>query len=107
LIDVVTMKFSIATIVAASCLSFSSAFSVQAPSSVGRSSVVLEASRNKQKIASRTKWLEARGMGDGAVVEVASEDLMTNDEASDNVDDEADEVDEAKEEATEEAKEEE
>ena len=30
----------------------------------GRSSVVLEASKNKEKIASRTKWAEARGYGD-------------------------------------------
>ena len=31
---------------------------------VGRSSIVLEASKNKEKIASRTKWAEGRGYGD-------------------------------------------
>eukprot|EP00571_Detonula_confervacea_P012218 CAMPEP_0172297410 /NCGR_PEP_ID=MMETSP1058-20130122/440_1 /TAXON_ID=83371 /ORGANISM="Detonula confervacea, Strain CCMP 353" /LENGTH=339 /DNA_ID=CAMNT_0013006561 /DNA_START=23 /DNA_END=1042 /DNA_ORIENTATION=+ len=47
-----------------------------------RSSVVLEASKNKAKIASRTKWAEARGYGDkpAASAEAAAAGLMTGDE---------------------------
>eukprot|EP00978_Attheya_sp_CCMP212_P025232 scaffold80853_cov39-Attheya_sp.AAC.1 len=46
-----------------------------------RSGVVLEASKNKLKIASRTKWVEARGYNaDGAATaaDVAAAGLMTN-----------------------------
>jgi glucose-6-phosphate 1-epimerase len=73
------MKFSLASVVAASCLTFSSAFFVQPPASVGRTSVVLEASRAAQKKASRGKWLEARGMADGATATEVGSGLMTND----------------------------
>lgn len=60
------MKFSLASIIAASCVACGSAFVVKPSSSVGSrtSSVVLDASRRRQKIASRSKWLEARGMSD-------------------------------------------
>ena len=76
------MKFSLACIVGASCLTYSSAFVVQTPGSVGRTNVVLGASRAAQKKASRTKWLEARGFAGGVAeaVEVAEAGLMTNDE---------------------------
>jgi hypothetical protein len=79
------MKFSLASIVAASCLTYSSAFVVGPSASVGRTSVVLEGSRKAQKIASRTKWLEKRGFAEGvasagaAAADVAT-GLMTNDE---------------------------
>eukprot|EP00957_Ditylum_brightwellii_P161931 12329188-Ditylum_brightwellii.AAC.1 len=44
-----------------------------AASTVGRTSVALEASKNKQKIASRTKWAESRGFGaEEAAEEVAA-----------------------------------
>jgi glucose-6-phosphate 1-epimerase len=75
------MKFTLASVLAASALSCTSAFSVQTPASVGRTSVVLEASRAAKKKASRTKWLEARGISDdGLVAATASSDsgLMTN-----------------------------
>lgn len=47
-----------------------------------RSSVVLEASKNKAKIASRSKWAAARGYGDSAVADAdaAAAGLMTNDD---------------------------
>ncbi|KAL7481007.1 hypothetical protein ACHAW6_006684 [Cyclotella cf. meneghiniana] len=46
----------------------------------GRSSVVLEASQNRRKIASRSKWAEARGFGATATAEPGSAaGLMTND----------------------------
>lgn len=77
------MKFSIASIAAvASCASFASAFVVQpsSPAVAGRSSVVLEASRRAQKIASRTKWAESRGISDTVVEESAEAGLMKNDD---------------------------
>jgi len=63
-----TMKLTIAFLASAAL----SASAFNAPSvafqtssaSMARTSVVLEASRNKQKIASRSKWAEARGYGD-------------------------------------------
>ncbi|VEU42519.1 unnamed protein product [Pseudo-nitzschia multistriata] len=74
------MKFSLASIAAiASCASVVSAFTVQGPS---RSSVVLQASRKAQKIASRTAWAESRGF-DGSVATAtapAEAGLMKNDE---------------------------
>ena len=81
------MKFSLVSVAAAvSCASsFSSAFVVR-PSSVNTfsSPVVLEASRNAQKIASRTKWAEKRGYGDGNVADAgetsAESGLMKNDD---------------------------
>ena len=80
------MKFSIL----AAAFGTASAFSISpvafAPSSTKavftRSSVVLEASRNKSKIASRTKWAAARGYGVTASAEAADAmtGLMTNDQ---------------------------
>lgn len=48
-------------------------------SHVGRTSVVVEASRNKQKIASRSAWAESRGLGGAAATtaEEAAAGLMT------------------------------
>lgn len=47
-----------------------------------RSSVILEASRNAEKIASRSAWAEARQIASGAGEASSSEEagLMTNDE---------------------------
>jgi len=77
------MKFSLVSIVAAtSCVSsFSSAFVVRQTSTSISSPVALEASRRRQKIASRTKWIESRGM-DTVVAETESVDsgLMKNEE---------------------------
>lgn len=56
------MKFTLASIIAASCLTCNSAFHVQAPMS--HSHVVLHASKAAKKKASRTKWLESRGFSD-------------------------------------------
>jgi glucose-6-phosphate 1-epimerase len=77
---IVAMKF-VASIVAASCLSLTSGFSIQPTNTAfGRTSVVLEASRAALKKASRTKWLEKRGLGDGvAAVAASGAGLMTND----------------------------
>ena len=81
------MKLSLAVLAAA--VASANAFSAAplANNAVfSRSSVVLEASRNKDKIASRSKWAEARGYGGAAlgaaVVDAAdaSAGLMTNDE---------------------------
>lgn len=76
------MKFSLLSIAAATCVSsYSSAFVVR-PSSVKTSPiVVLDASRKAQKIASRTKWCESRGM-DTAVADATSVEagLMKNDD---------------------------
>jgi hypothetical protein len=78
------MKFCLASIIAAtSCIAPGFAFVVN-PSSpvVSRTSVVLEASRRAQKIASRTKWLESRGMAAGPVVaeSASASGIFTNDE---------------------------
>lgn len=76
-INAETMKFSIASILAASSLATSSAFVVQTPNS--RLSTAVGASRSAQKIATRTKWLEGRGITDDAVEEGSSgAGLMTN-----------------------------
>jgi hypothetical protein len=75
------MKF-FASIVAASCLSLSSGFSVQPASTntaFGRTGVVLDASRAAAKKVSRSKWLEARGVSTGDAAPVAASGLMTND----------------------------
>lgn len=78
------MKFSLASIAAiASCASLASAFVVQPPSpasAAGRTSVVMEASRRAQKIASRTKWAAARGLDDVVAEAGAEAGLMKNDE---------------------------
>jgi len=80
------MKFSLVSVAAAvSCAStFSSAFVVR-PNSMKTSfssPVVLEASRNAQKIASRTKWAEKRGMGENVADagETVESGLMKNDD---------------------------
>ena len=77
---VVTMKFALALLVAS--VAAVSGFSVGRPAfshaTSSSSNVVLEASRNKQKIASRSKWADARGAG-GAVADApANAGLMTN-----------------------------
>lgn len=85
------MKFSMFSIAAvAASSSFGSAFVVQ-PSSryvsvattaaTSRAAVVLDASRRAQKKASRTKWLESRGVGsDQATIETVSSGLTKNDD---------------------------
>ena len=63
-------------------ISTANAFSTT-QSSFSRSSVSLNASRNKAKIASRSKWAESRGISGGAAVaesDSATAGLMTNDE---------------------------
>ena len=76
------MKLSLTVLAAA--LASANAFSTTTNTrAFSRSSVVLEASRNKQKIASRSKWAEARGMGGSAVADAESDTvagLMTNDD---------------------------
>ncbi|GFH45409.1 possibly a phosphatase from the CbbY protein family [Chaetoceros tenuissimus] len=49
------------------CVSFASAFTTQQSSTV-RDATVLFASRNKQKIESRSKWAESKGVGSSAEV---------------------------------------
>ena len=76
------MKFSLVSFLAtASSFAVSSAFVVQSPS-VGRNSVVLEGSRNAQKKASKSKWMEKRGFAEGATAAAdapaADSGLMTN-----------------------------
>jgi len=72
------MKFSLASIVAIASCASTSAFVVK-PSSQGVSSVVLGASRNAKKIASRTKWAESRGISD--TVDAAAEVGIMKNEA--------------------------
>lgn len=74
------MKFSLVSFLAASCLTCTSAFHVQAP--MKQSHLVLHASRAAKKRASRTAWLEKRGFGDdaSATTEAAESGLMTNSE---------------------------
>jgi glucose-6-phosphate 1-epimerase len=73
------MKFC-ASIVAASCLSLASGFSIQpANTAFGRTSE-LYASRAASKRVTRTAWLEKRGLSDGvAPVAAPGAGLMTND----------------------------
>jgi len=76
------MKLSVALLVASAAsvsgFGVAPAFTSRA---TARTCVVLEASRNAQKIASRSAWAEARGAGGGAATDEASEvGLMTNDE---------------------------
>ena len=47
------------------CVSFASAFTTQQVSTV-RDATILFASRNKQKIESRSKWAESKGVGSSA-----------------------------------------
>jgi glucose-6-phosphate 1-epimerase len=77
------MKFSLALLAATASLT--SAFTTSplafAPSTTSRSSVVLAASKNKEKIASRSKWAESRGIGGGASTAAApAAGLMKNDQ---------------------------
>ena len=73
------MKFTL-TILAAALSSASAFTAAPGVSHVTRTSVVLEASQNKKKIASRSKWAESRGVSGGtAVVEESAAGLMTND----------------------------
>lgn len=77
------MKLSLASCLLASSLSLSSAFVVQPQAGVGRTSVILDASRAASKYAARTKWLESRGVSAGASTEVetpSSSGIMTNDQ---------------------------
>jgi len=76
------MKFLPSIAVALSCASVASAFVVHpsAPSAAARSSIVLEASRNAQKIASRTKWAASRGVTDAADDVTSTTGLMKNDD---------------------------
>ena len=77
------MKFSLPlTILAAISLeasAFTSGAAFVSPSIHSRSSVSLEASRNKQKIASRSKWAENRGVVE-AGEETSLAGIMTNEE---------------------------
>ena len=62
-----------------------------APIQVGRiasSTTSLAASRNRDKIASRTKWLESRGYGDGGAAAVAEADDDDDDDEEEEDDDE-------------------
>jgi hypothetical protein len=81
------MKFSLAllAVVATGTSAFApqAAFAPRTANTLvnDRSGVVLEASKNKLKIASRTKWVEARGFKDGVAAKtaaVAAAGLMTN-----------------------------
>eukprot|EP00986_Skeletonema_menzelii_P018245 scaffold26596_cov143-Skeletonema_menzelii.AAC.3 len=76
------MKLSLALL--ASAFAATSAFSPAATKvSVTRSSSSLDASRNRDKVASRSKWAESRGYGTVAEAEAEAESatgLMTNDE---------------------------
>eukprot|EP00573_Skeletonema_grethae_P007203 CAMPEP_0201697426 /NCGR_PEP_ID=MMETSP0578-20130828/11309_1 /ASSEMBLY_ACC=CAM_ASM_000663 /TAXON_ID=267565 /ORGANISM="Skeletonema grethea, Strain CCMP 1804" /LENGTH=337 /DNA_ID=CAMNT_0048183601 /DNA_START=15 /DNA_END=1028 /DNA_ORIENTATION=- len=75
------MKLSLALL--ASAFAATSAFSPAVTKvSISRSSTSLNASRNRDKVASRSKWAESRGYGAAAVAEAESyaTGLMTNDE---------------------------
>jgi len=77
------MKLSLSVLAAA--LASANAFSTSplaGNAAISRSSVVLEASKNKKKIASRSKWAAARGYGGEAVADgdSASAGLMKNDD---------------------------
>lgn len=77
------MKLSFSILAAA--LASASAFSnspVASNAVFARSSTILEASKNRNKIASRTKWAETRGYGTAAAetADAAAAGLMTNDE---------------------------
>lgn len=76
------MKLSLSVLAVA--VASANAFSAFSPSTTkagfARSSVVLEASRNKEKIASRSKWAGARGYGAAAAEATdAAAGLMKND----------------------------
>lgn len=76
----IIMKITILAAALSSANAFSTTTNTQAFS---RSSVSLNASRNKAKIASRSKWAESRGISGGAAVDdsdSATAGLMTNDD---------------------------
>jgi glucose-6-phosphate 1-epimerase len=71
------MKFTLTILAAA--LTTTTAFTTAPGTHIARSTTFLEASSNKKKIASRTKWAESRGIAGGtAVAEASSAGLMTN-----------------------------
>ena len=71
------MKLTVSFLLAS--LASTAAFVVQPPSSASRTGVVVHDSRKRQKIASRTKWVESRGGGVEAPAEGgAAAGLMTN-----------------------------
>lgn len=51
------------------------------PSRLGQTS--LDASRNRDKIASRSKWLESRGFGDSGVATLEKEEVEAEAESAD------------------------
>lgn len=75
------MKLSVALLVAfaVSVSGFGVAHPAFTSRAAARTSVILEASRNAQKIASRSAWAEARGAGIAAGDAIKA-GLMTNDE---------------------------
>ena len=78
------MKLSIALLatLAASASAFSPVAFVQPSATIDRTSVVLAGSKNADKIASRSKWAEERGIGVDAADESSevAAGLMTNDD---------------------------
>lgn len=79
------MKLSVALLVAsaASVSGFAPAYSFSGNTAAARtSSIILQASRNAQKIASRSAWAEARGAGSSTstTADAVEAGLMTNDE---------------------------
>jgi glucose-6-phosphate 1-epimerase len=74
------LSFTTVALLAASV----SAFSPSKPTTFvakSSSSTSLNASKNKQKIVSRTKWAETRGISDGVATATSSaSDILTNDE---------------------------
>jgi glucose-6-phosphate 1-epimerase len=76
------MKLSLATLALA--VASVSAFSPSNPSitfvSKSSSSTSLNASKNKQKIVSRTKWAESRGISGGVATASSVGDILQNDE---------------------------
>lgn len=72
------MKFTLTILAAA--LTSTTAFTATPGVSIVRSSTILEASRQRNKIASRTKWAEKRGYSSAGTetAETSSAGLMTN-----------------------------
>jgi glucose-6-phosphate 1-epimerase len=72
------MKFTLTILAAA--LTSTTAFTATPGVSIVRSSTILEASRQRNKIASRTKWAEKRGYSSASTetAETSSAGLMTN-----------------------------
>ena len=74
------MKIVLASFASLSLATCGTAFVVQTPSQLatGRESIILGGSRHAQKVASRTKWLESRGVSATAEAETSESGLMTN-----------------------------